>query len=133
MYLVLTRERMRMTPRVTLILKRAFSPLAERIATTWRREFRERERERESTQAHDMVTGVTEQTRKQHDLVTGVTEQTRNQRDIITGVHEEVMYCSPSTSSGKQKKNRSTSQPNFAAKTPLRHLRQTKFCWHFSS
>ena len=32
----------RMTPRVTLILKRAFSPLAERIATTWRREFRER-------------------------------------------------------------------------------------------
>ena len=46
---------------------------------------RERERERESTQAHDMVTGV----------------------------HEEVMYCSPSTSSGKQKKNRFTSQPQF--------------------
>ena len=83
MCLVLTTERMRMTPRVTLILKQAFSPLAERIATTWRREFRERERE--STQAHDMVTGVT--------------EQTPNQRDIVTGVHEEVMYCSPSTSS----------------------------------
>ena len=31
----------------------------------------------------------------------------------MTGVHEEVMYCSPSTSSGKQKKNRSTSQPQF--------------------
>ena len=46
---------------------------------------RERERERESTQAHDMVTEV----------------------------HEEIMYCSPSTSSGKQKKNRSTSQPQF--------------------
>ena len=45
----------------------------------------QRERERESTQAHDMVTGV----------------------------HEEVMYCSPRTSSGKQKKNRSTSQPQF--------------------
>ena len=81
MCLVLTRERMRRTPRVTLILKQAFSPLAERIATTWRREFRERE----STQAHD----------------------------IVTGVHEEVMYCSPSTSSGKQEKNRSTSQPHF--------------------
>ena len=40
--LVSTRERMRMTPRVTLILKRTFSPLAERIATTRRREFRER-------------------------------------------------------------------------------------------
>ena len=38
---------MRMTPRVTLILKRASSPLVEKIATTWRREFRERERERE--------------------------------------------------------------------------------------
>ena len=29
----------------------------------------------------------------------------------MTGVHEEVTYCSLSTSSGKQKKNRSTSQP----------------------
>ena len=29
----------------------------------------------------------------------------------MTGVHEEVTYCSPSTSSRKQKKNRSTSQP----------------------
>ena len=68
------------------------------MATGVQRE-RERERERDSTQAHDMVTGVT--------------EQTRNQRDIKTGVHEEVMYCSPSTSSEKQKKNRSTSQPQF--------------------
>ena len=32
---------------------------------------------------------------------------------MVTGVHEEIMYCSPSTSSGKQKKNRSTSQPQF--------------------
>ena len=31
----------------------------------------------------------------------------------MTGVHEEVTYCPPSTSSGKQKKNRSTSQPQF--------------------
>ena len=30
---------------------------------------------------------------------------------MVTGVHEEVMYCSPGTSSGKQKKNRSTTQP----------------------
>ena len=34
-------------------------------------------------------------------------------RDMVTGDHEEVTYCSPSTSSGKQKKNRSTSQPQF--------------------
>ena len=31
----------------------------------------------------------------------------------VTGIHEEVTYCSPSTSLGKQKKNRSTSQPQF--------------------
>ena len=72
---------MRMTPGVTFILKLASSPLVKTIATTWRREFRERER----AQAHDMVIGV----------------------------HEEVMYCSLSTSSGKQKKNRSTSQRQF--------------------
>ena len=34
-------------------------------------------------------------------------------RDMVTGVDEEVMYCSPSTSSGKQKKKRSTSQAQF--------------------
>ena len=33
-----------------------------------------------------------------------------HRHDMVTGVHEEVIYCSPSTSSGKQKKNRSTSQ-----------------------
>ena len=31
----------------------------------------------------------------------------------MTGIHEEVTYYSPSTSSGKQKKNRSTSEPQF--------------------
>ena len=62
---------------------------------------------------HYMVTGVTEQTRNGHYMVTGATEQIRSQRDMLTSSHEEVMYCSPSTSSGKQKKNRSTSQPQF--------------------
>ena len=32
---------------------------------------------------------------------------------MLTGVQEEITYCSPSTSSGKQKKTRSTSQPQF--------------------
>ena len=62
---------------------------------------------------HDMVMGVQRESVQAHDMVTRVTEQIRNQRDILTGSHEEVMYCSPSTSSGKQKKNRSTSQPQF--------------------
>ena len=45
-----------------------------------------------------------------HDTVTRATEQVRNGRDMVTGVHEEVTYCSPSRSSERQKKNRSTSQ-----------------------
>ena len=47
-----------------------------------------------------------------HDMVTGDAEQIGNCHNM-TGVHEEVTYCPPSTSSGKQKKNRSTSQPQF--------------------
>ena len=39
---------------------------------------------------------------------------------MVTGVHEEVIYCSPSTYSGQQKKNRSTSQPDFRSEnTPM--------------
>ena len=70
----------------------------------------------------DMVTGVKrERVREreslsQRDLVTGAIEQNRNCHDMVTGVHEEITYCSPSTSSGKQKKNRSTSQPQFPTK-----------------
>ena len=77
---------------------------------------------------YDMVTGATETNRNRYDIATGVqreresmydydtvtgaTEQNRNCNDM-TEIHEEVTYCSPSTSSGKQKKNRSTSQPQF--------------------
>ena len=64
--------------------------------------------QRENLCQHDMVTGVT----ARHDMVTGAPEQIANCHDM-TGIHEEVTYCSPSTSSGKQKKNRSTSQPQF--------------------
>ena len=45
-----------------------------------------------------------------HDIVTGATGQIGNRHDM-TEVHDKFTYCSPSTSSGKQKKNRSTSQP----------------------
>ena len=64
------------------------------------------------TQGPDMVTGVQRQRVYDHDIVTGATQQFGNCHDM-TEVHEEVTYCSPSTSSGKQKKNRSTSQPQF--------------------
>ena len=53
-----------------------------------------------------------------HDMVTGATEQIGNCHNM-TGVHEEVTYCPPSTSSGKQKKKRSTSQPQFRSENTL--------------
>ena len=62
-----------------------------------------------SEDGHDMVTGLTEGISGRHDMVTGATQQSRNCHEM-TGVHEEVTYCSPSTCSGKQKKNRRTSQ-----------------------
>ena len=85
--------------------------------------------QKESLWDYDMVTGATEMNRNRHkmvtgvhrervyghDIVTGATQQIGNCHDL-TGVHEEVTYCSPSTSSGKQKKNRSTSQPQFRSK-----------------
>ena len=61
---------------------------------------------------HEMVTGLHRERVYGHDIVTGATEQIGNCHDL-TGVHEVVTYCPPSTSSGKQKKNRSTSQPQF--------------------
>ena len=61
----------------------------------------------------NMVTGVQRENFCGRDMVRGATKQIGNLRDLVTGVHEEVTYCSPSTYSGKQKKNRSTSQPQF--------------------
>ena len=57
-----------------------------------------------ATERHDMVTGIQKESLCDHDMMTGATEQIRCQHDT---------YCSPGTSSGKQKKNRSTSQPQF--------------------
>ena len=56
-----------------------------------------------------MVTGATER----HDILTGVTEEIRNGHDMVRAVQEEIPYCSSGISSGKQKKARSTSQPQF--------------------
>ena len=45
------------------------------------------------------------------DMVTGVTGEIRHCRDMVTGVQGEIPYCSSGISSAKQKKARSTSQP----------------------
>ena len=84
--------------------------------------------QRESFCGRDMVTGVTEQTRnghymvtgatERHDMVTGVQKGSLCDHDMMTGATKQIRsqhhtYCSPGTSLGKQKKNRSTSQPHF--------------------
>ena len=46
-------------------------------------------------------------------MVKGATEKSRQFSHMMTTTQEGIPYCSPSTSSGKQKKARSTSQPQF--------------------
>ena len=46
-------------------------------------------------------------------MVTGATGETSQYPQTMTATQEEIPYCSPTTSSGKQKKARSTSQPQF--------------------
>ena len=60
-----------------------------------------------------LVTGATRQTRHDPHMVTGATEEIRNNTHTMKATQEEIPYCSPTTSSGKQKKARSTSQPQF--------------------
>ena len=46
-------------------------------------------------------------------MVTGGPEEIRHKSHAMTATQEEIPYWSPTTSSGKQKKARSTSQPQF--------------------
>ena len=46
-----------------------------------------------------------------HHMVTGVQKEIRYRPHSVMGVQEEIPYGSLGTSSGKQKKARSTSQP----------------------
>ena len=46
-------------------------------------------------------------------MVTGGPEEIRHNSHMMTATQEEIPYCSPATSSGKQKKARSTNQPQF--------------------
>ena len=60
-----------------------------------------------------MVTGATERTRHDPHMVTGVTREFCQHPHMTMETQEEIPYCSTSTSSGKPKKARSTSQPQF--------------------
>ena len=67
----------------------------------------------ETRNGHYMVTGATGEIRQCPDMVTGTSEEIRNGHDMVIAVQEEIPYCSSGISSGKQKKARSTSQPQF--------------------
>ena len=61
----------------------------------------------------DMVTGVQGEIHHRPDMMTRGSEEIRKGHDVVTAVQEEIPYCSSGFSSGKQKKARSTSQPQF--------------------
>ena len=61
----------------------------------------------------EMLTGAREDIRNGHDVVTAVQGEIRYHPHMVSAVQEEIPYCSPGTSSGKQKKARSTSQSQF--------------------
>ena len=60
-----------------------------------------------------MVAGVQQEIRYRPFMVTGVQKEIRYRPHLVTRVQEETSFCSPGTSSGKQKNTRSTSQPQF--------------------
>ena len=67
----------------------------------------------ETHNGHDAMTRVQRENLCGHDMVTGGPEEFRQYPQMTTATQEEISYCSRSTSSGKQKKARSTSQPQF--------------------
>ena len=52
-------------------------------------------------------------------MVAGATGETRHYPHAMTAAQEEIPYCSPTTSSGKQKQARSTTQPQFRSENTL--------------
>ena len=63
--------------------------------------------------APNMVTRVLEETHNGPDMVTGVQKGNRQYPHMMTELREDIPYCSLGTSSAKQNKARSTSQPQF--------------------
>ena len=67
-----------------------------------------------------MVIGATGEFCHCRDMVTGGSEEMRNCLDMVTAVQGDIPYCSSGSSSGNQKKARSTSQPQFHSEnTPV--------------
>ena len=66
-------------------------------------------------------------------MVTRVQEEICNRLHVVTETREEIPYCSLGTSSGKQKRARSTNSLQFRSENTLRQLKQTRICWPFNN
>ena len=66
-------------------------------------------------------------------MVTGAAAETRQYPHMMTATQEEIPYCSPTTSSGKQKKARFTSQPQFCSENTPATIEADQICWPFNN
>ena len=65
-------------------------------------------------------------------MVTGGPKEIRNRPHTESGIQEEIPYGSPGTSSGKQKKARSTSQPQFRSENTPATIEAEQIFWPFN-
>ena len=66
-------------------------------------------------------------------MVTGGPEEIRRNPHTMTATQEEIAYCSATTSSGKQKKARSTSQPQFRSENTPAKIEADQVFWPFNN
>ena len=86
-----------------------------------------------ATERHDMVRGVTEEVGDGPYMVTGAQGEILNGRNIVTAVQDEI-FTAPLEFPEENKRRRAPQlNHNFAVRTPLRQLKQTRFCWTFSN
>ena len=78
-----------------------------------------------------MVTGVQEEILNRPHMVTGATGEIRQYSHMMTTTQEDIPYCSPGTSSGKQRKGRSTSQPQFRSENTPATIEADQFLLAF--
>ena len=73
------------------------------------------------------------ETENNSHMVTGATEEVRQYPRTMTAAQEDIPYCSPTNSSGKQRRRAPQVSHKFAVRVPLRQLKQTKFFWPFNN
>ena len=83
----------------------------------------------EICQCRDMLTGIQGEIRYRPDMVTGDSEEVHNDHDMVTAVQEEIPYSSSGISSGKQKKVRCTSQPQFRSENTPATIEADQILW----